>query len=186
MKLKFSRQIIEKSSNIKFHENPPSGSRVVPCWCTDVQTDMTKLTVTFRNFANAPKNRVLVPLTGKTLLFIFWSSRFLTLTGGNTKDFELTGSKDSRHLTCSSFLRDYGYDQLLPFQIRVSELATYYTDLPVTFIFQCVLTKYKQSGTCVLFSAFTSRQISSPESNGASVLSSDIHVFAQLNSITSK
>jgi hypothetical protein len=28
MKLEFSRQIFEK--RIKFHENPPSGSRVVP------------------------------------------------------------------------------------------------------------------------------------------------------------
>jgi len=42
-----------------FHENPSSGSRVVPCgrkdrW-TDGQTDMTKFTVDFRNFANAPK-----------------------------------------------------------------------------------------------------------------------------------
>ena len=52
MKLEFSRQIFEKSSNIKFHENPSSGSRVVPCR----RTDMTKLIVAFRNFANAPKN----------------------------------------------------------------------------------------------------------------------------------
>jgi len=35
MKLEFSRQIFEKSSNIKFHENPPSGSRVAPCGWTD-------------------------------------------------------------------------------------------------------------------------------------------------------
>jgi hypothetical protein len=41
----------EKYSNIKFHENPSSGSRVVPCR----RTDMTKLIVTFRNFAKAPK-----------------------------------------------------------------------------------------------------------------------------------
>jgi hypothetical protein len=30
MKLEFSQQISEKSSNIKYHENPPSGSQVVP------------------------------------------------------------------------------------------------------------------------------------------------------------
>ena len=30
MKLGFSRQIFEKWSNVKFHENPSSGSRVVP------------------------------------------------------------------------------------------------------------------------------------------------------------
>jgi hypothetical protein len=35
MKLEFSGQIFEKSSNIQFHENPPSGSRVVACEWTD-------------------------------------------------------------------------------------------------------------------------------------------------------
>jgi len=35
IKLVFSRQIFEKSSNIKFHKNPSSGSRVVPCGQTD-------------------------------------------------------------------------------------------------------------------------------------------------------
>jgi hypothetical protein len=38
MKLEFSRQIFEKSSPIKFHENTSSGSRVVPCGRTDVRT----------------------------------------------------------------------------------------------------------------------------------------------------
>ena len=51
MKLGFSRQIFEKYSNIKYHENPSSGSRV-PCG----QTDMTKLMVAFRDFTNAPNN----------------------------------------------------------------------------------------------------------------------------------
>jgi len=31
LKLAFSRQIFEKYSSIKFHENPPSRSQVVPC-----------------------------------------------------------------------------------------------------------------------------------------------------------
>jgi len=31
MKLEFSRQILEKYPNIKFHENPSIGSRVVSC-----------------------------------------------------------------------------------------------------------------------------------------------------------
>jgi hypothetical protein len=35
MKLEFSEQIAEKHSNIKFHENPSSTSRVVPCGRTD-------------------------------------------------------------------------------------------------------------------------------------------------------
>jgi len=63
MKYEFSRKIFEKYLNIKFHENPSSGNRVVPCGRTDGrtegrtggQTDMTKLIIAFRNFANAPK-----------------------------------------------------------------------------------------------------------------------------------
>jgi len=39
---------------MKFDENPPSGSQVVPCGRTDVRTDM-KLIAAFRNFANVPK-----------------------------------------------------------------------------------------------------------------------------------
>jgi len=35
MQLEFSRQIFEKYSNIKFYENPSTGSRVVPCGRTD-------------------------------------------------------------------------------------------------------------------------------------------------------
>jgi len=56
MTLEFSRQIFEKYSSIKFHEISFSGSRVVPCGPTHGQTDVTKLIVPFRNFANAPKN----------------------------------------------------------------------------------------------------------------------------------
>jgi hypothetical protein len=59
MKLEFSRQSFEKSSNIKFHESPPSGAPGVPRGRTyrrtDGQTDMTNLIVDFRNFVNAPK-----------------------------------------------------------------------------------------------------------------------------------
>jgi len=39
MKIEFSRQIFEKYSNIKFHANPSSGRRVVPCGRTDGRTD---------------------------------------------------------------------------------------------------------------------------------------------------
>ena len=44
-KLEFFRHIFEKSSNVKFHENPSSWSRVVPCGQTDGEADLTKLTV---------------------------------------------------------------------------------------------------------------------------------------------
>jgi len=46
IKLEFSRQLLEKYWNIKFHENLSSGSRVIP----HGRTDMTKLIVAFRKF----------------------------------------------------------------------------------------------------------------------------------------
>jgi hypothetical protein len=51
IKLEFSGHSFEKYVNIKFYENPSIGSRIVACG----RTDMTKLIVAFRNFANAPK-----------------------------------------------------------------------------------------------------------------------------------
>jgi len=48
--MNFLDRISKKYSNIKFHENSSSESRVVPCG----RTEMTKLTVAYRNFANAP------------------------------------------------------------------------------------------------------------------------------------
>jgi len=48
-----SRQFFEHSSNIKFNQNPSSRSRFVPWGQTDGQTDVKKLIVAFRGFANA-------------------------------------------------------------------------------------------------------------------------------------
>jgi len=62
MKLDFSRQIFEKFSDIKFHEIPCSGSRVVPRGQT-----MTKLIVTFRNVVKPPKKHV---VGGFSILFV--------------------------------------------------------------------------------------------------------------------
>jgi hypothetical protein len=42
MKLEISRQIFEKSPNIKFYENPVSGSRVIACGQTDRQTKLSR------------------------------------------------------------------------------------------------------------------------------------------------
>jgi hypothetical protein len=39
LKLGFSRHIFEKYSNIKFHGNPSSGRRIVPCGRRDRRTD---------------------------------------------------------------------------------------------------------------------------------------------------
>ena len=63
MKFEFSRHILEKVLNIKFRQNPSSGSRVVPCG----QTDMTKVIVAFRNFTNAPKKGEFIVPCGSLL-----------------------------------------------------------------------------------------------------------------------
>ena len=55
MKYEFYGQIFEKSSNIKFRENPSSRSRVVPCG----RTEKMKLIVHFHNFTNGPKKKLL-------------------------------------------------------------------------------------------------------------------------------
>jgi hypothetical protein len=43
-----SRQFLEKSSDIKFNENPSIGSRKIACGQTDGQMDVTKLIIGFR------------------------------------------------------------------------------------------------------------------------------------------
>jgi hypothetical protein len=58
MNLEFSRRILEKYPNIKYHENVTNGSQVIPCGLTDgpgrhKKTDMTELIAAFRNFATA-------------------------------------------------------------------------------------------------------------------------------------
>jgi hypothetical protein len=52
MKLEFSRQVFEKYSYIKFHENLSSGNQVVPCGWTE--TDIRKPIVALHNLMNTP------------------------------------------------------------------------------------------------------------------------------------
>jgi len=54
MTLKHSQQIFEKYSSTKLCENPPCGSRIVPCG--DTEKNM-KVVVAFRNFVKMPKTR---------------------------------------------------------------------------------------------------------------------------------
>jgi len=56
MQHEFSGLIFEKSSNIRFHIHPSSGSQTVPCGQSDRKTDWAKLIATFRKCADAPKN----------------------------------------------------------------------------------------------------------------------------------
>jgi len=60
-------------SNIRFRENPSSGSRVVPCGRTD--RHMTELIVAFRNFAKEPKNEKYNCLIRSQLRFVFARAR---------------------------------------------------------------------------------------------------------------
>jgi hypothetical protein len=53
IKLEFSQQIFKNYSNINFMKIHPVGGEL---FHTDSQTHMMKLTVTFHNFENAPKN----------------------------------------------------------------------------------------------------------------------------------
>jgi len=56
MKRELRRQIFEKHLNIKFHENPFNGSRVVPCGRTDGHAGKhEEAKVAFRNFQTAPR-----------------------------------------------------------------------------------------------------------------------------------
>jgi hypothetical protein len=53
IKTRFFQHICDKYT-YQILKNPSSGSRVVPCG-PQTETHMTKLTIAFRNFANAPK-----------------------------------------------------------------------------------------------------------------------------------
>jgi len=55
MKLEFL-DILEKYRNVKFHDYPSSGERLVPCGRTERKTDMTELIVAFHSFAKASKD----------------------------------------------------------------------------------------------------------------------------------
>jgi len=58
MELESSWKIFKKYSNIKFHENPSSGSPVVACRQMDRQTNTRKkkIILAFHNFTNTPKH----------------------------------------------------------------------------------------------------------------------------------
>jgi len=59
MKLGVFLQVFEIYSNMKFHENPASGTRIVHVdRRTDGEMDMTNLIVAFYNFANASEERM--------------------------------------------------------------------------------------------------------------------------------
>jgi len=85
MKLEFHRNVLGKYANTKFNENLPNRSQIFPCGQTDGRADVTKLTVVFRNFSNAPKNydtqlEDIEPHTNIRCHFTKLSSTFCTAT----------------------------------------------------------------------------------------------------------
>ena len=59
MKLEFSRQIFENTQTSNFtHIHPVEAKLFHADERTDIQTDMMKLIVAFRGFANAPKKKL--------------------------------------------------------------------------------------------------------------------------------
>jgi len=62
-----------KNANIKFQENPSSGSRVILAdgW-TNGQTDTKKLIVGFRNFASEPEKLIVSPVISVNLSSVFY------------------------------------------------------------------------------------------------------------------
>jgi hypothetical protein len=60
LEIEYSRQILEKHSDTKFHENPSVESRDVPCGGTERRkgghTDMDEANSRFSQFCEAPKN----------------------------------------------------------------------------------------------------------------------------------
>ena len=66
IRVKYPVMLVAFWRNLKFHDeylkNPSNFMEIRPVWAqlfdVDRQTDMTKLTVAFRNFANAPKNKL--------------------------------------------------------------------------------------------------------------------------------
>jgi hypothetical protein len=88
MELELFPQIFEKYSRIKFHEELSCGSGVVPCGRTDRQTDrqtdMSKRRVAFRNFANAPKNQLVMYRTQVAVCFQIHLKHTNTLCGNGS------------------------------------------------------------------------------------------------------
>jgi len=57
MTIEFRSQVVKNISDIKSNENPSSWSRDVPWGKMDEESKKAKLTVSFKNFANALKSR---------------------------------------------------------------------------------------------------------------------------------
>jgi len=95
------RKILKKNN---FQENPSNGSRIVPWGRMDGRTDMKKLTVAFRSFANA-SNKRRRHLSDLQRPYVVWKTFFRRLVGYT--------HKQRNCLPCRSHLRIMQWIQLL-------------------------------------------------------------------------
>jgi hypothetical protein len=97
IKLDFNRQIFKNHSNIKFHENPSSGSQDVRSERIDEQTDMTELIIVLRNFSKAPINRKhFFPIRYSSFLLITLSKALVPEGKGGVKQLTKL-SRNNQH-----------------------------------------------------------------------------------------
>ena len=99
IELIFSLQIFEKVISIIFHADPTSESRIIPCGQKTRQTYrrtyVTKLTVAFRSFTNAPMNELFSWLQGRETIFLLFcdTTALLAPRPPNCWPFKITDTK---------------------------------------------------------------------------------------------
>jgi hypothetical protein len=124
VKLEFSRQIFEKYSNVEFHENLSSGSRVVPCG----QTDMTKLIVAFCDFAKrSPK----IPLSAHRAFVFLWTSEQTAIISLNNIDW-LVYITETESVYCA--VRAWSFQQITVIIFKVLIQSTYFSHVSLRFV----------------------------------------------------
>ena len=103
MKLEFYRQIFEKSSNIKFHENPSSGRRVVPYGQTDRRDEANSRFSQFCERASKGTTRSLLWI-GTSKLLENWN-RYSSRTAYCSMSWRVKKNKLKRQLSSQCFCR---------------------------------------------------------------------------------
>jgi hypothetical protein len=94
--LNFLKKFSKNPQISNFHENPSSGSRVVPYG----RRAMTKLIVAYRNFANAPKTELVQP-------FKVYTCQLFLLHVNNCKKHGVTLQNNSTCIYCTNELTNH-------------------------------------------------------------------------------
>jgi hypothetical protein len=104
MKLEFPREILEKSSSMKFYENPSIGSPVVPCGRTHRQTDRHDEANTLVAILRRRLKNVGLASNGPTFIPSFGKIEKLVqkLKGENHTQHKITHNTKRRDTECPS------------------------------------------------------------------------------------